>query len=223
MPATRPEDQARAVAAPAAEVTLPATPELDHLVEIKPIEIPPADLEIGPIQREPPSTKKYGRANPDFAAMAGWRPGFGSPYHKAHIVRTLRDTSALCPDCRFDLINQRRPDCPKCGTPIDPAALLIQNAPPRPLLTRSLIAGVALSWLAMVAGGFAWAGALKALGLTALFALQLASGWALLTILTDTNWYKGVSTPNRRRLLVGAIAAAVVAGAAAAHAITRLV
>lgn len=169
-----------------------------------------------------PSAKKYGRANPDFAAMAGWRPGFGSPYHKAHIVRALKDTSALCPNCRFDLINQRRPDCPECGEPIDPDTIIIQNAPPRPLMVRSFIAAVAMSWIAMVAGGFAWEGAIKAVALTSLFALQLACGWVLLTLYTDTHWYRGVSTPNRKLLLAGAVTAAAVAACAKIAAVAGL-
>ncbi|MEO1534088.1 MAG: hypothetical protein AAFS11_00815 [Planctomycetota bacterium] len=202
MPATYQADQARSLK------TKPATDAPDREIEAKPTQ---------------KSDKKYGKANPDFAAMAGWRAGFGSPYHKAHIVRTLRDTSALCPNCRFDLINQRRPDCPECGTPIDPDAVLIQNAPPPPLMVRSFIAAVALSWVAMVAGGFVWAGALKAVGLTALFALQLACGWLLLTLYTDTRWYRGVSTPNRKLLLAGSVAAAVISGGAAAFALTTAI
>lgn len=167
-------------------------------------------------------SKRYGRANPDFAAMAGWRPGFGSPYHKTHVVRTLKDTSALCPGCRFDLINQRRPDCPKCGLEIDPDAVIIQNDPPRPLLTRSLIATAALSWVAMIAGGFAWAGATKAIALTGLFALQLAAGWLLMTLLTDLNWYRGVSTKRRKLLLIGSITAASAAGVTAIVAVAGI-
>ena len=173
-------------------------------------------------QIEAKPTKLYGRANPDFAAMAGWRAGFGSPYHKTHIVRTLKNTSALCPGCRFDLINQRRPDCPKCGLAIDLDAVIIQTDPPGKPLTGSLVAAVACSWIAMIAGGFAWAGATKAIALTGLFALQLAAGWLLLTLATDLNWYRGVSTRNRRVLLAGAISAAGIAGATAVAAIADL-
>ncbi|MEO1716266.1 MAG: hypothetical protein AAFR76_04055 [Planctomycetota bacterium] len=165
--------------------------------------------------------KKYGKANPDFAAMAGWRAGFGSPYHKSHIVRTLRNTSALCPNCKFDLINQRRPDCPQCHTPIDPDAVLIQSAPPGRLLLAMLVSAVVFSWLGMIAGGFAWSSTVKAVTLTGLFTLQLAGGWLLLTIYTDTKWYCGVSAPNRKLLLAGAILGALAAAGVAVFAIVE--
>ncbi|MEM7621998.1 MAG: hypothetical protein AAF235_02205 [Planctomycetota bacterium] len=155
--------------------------------------------------------------------MAGWRAGFGSPYHKAHIVRALRNTSALCPICRFDLINQRRPDCPECNTPIDPNTIIVQSAPPSRLLLSTLIAAVLLSWLGMVAGGFAWTNAVKAIALTGLFAVQLACGWVLLTAYTDAAWYRGVSSGNRRLLLAGSITAALIAGGASAFAVAGLV
>lgn len=197
MPTTRQADPARAVE------TKPDTDAPGREIEAKPL-------------------RKYGKANPDFAAMAGWRAGFETPYHKAHVVRALKNTSALCPACGFDLINQRRPDCPECGTAIDPDALIVQSDPPGPILTRTLIAAVVLSWAAMITGGFAWAGAFKAIGITALFALQLACGWLLLTLYTDINWYKGVATEDRKLLLAGAITAAAIAAGATTYAIIGL-
>ncbi|MEO1583415.1 MAG: hypothetical protein AAFR96_02450 [Planctomycetota bacterium] len=201
MPTTRQTHQARPVTNGRAHTTDTPT---DRIIEAKP-------------------SKKFGKTNPDFAAMAGWRTGFDSPIHKARIVKALKGTSALCPGCGFDLIDQRRPDCPKCDLPIDIAALVVQDEPPSKLLTRSISAAVVLCWIAMGLGGFAWSGPLQAVGLTALFAVQLAGIWLLLSMYTDTSWYRSVSAPRRKTLLVGSISAVAVAGSIVASTAIALV
>lgn len=87
--------------------------------------------------------------------MAGWRAGFDSPEHKRAITSALEQRHALCPGCRFDLINQRRPDCPECGRAIVPGALLPYVAPtprwkPTAVIAAAAAGAAALATLGML-------------------------------------------------------------------------
>lgn len=133
-----------------------------------------------------------------FAQAAGWRPAFDDPQHEQQILLTLAARHALCPRCGFDLIDQKRPDCPECAWLIDPARLRFPDAPPRPGYAPMLAAALASLWLGLLFVALAQNTLGLALALPALFAAQLGATWKLLGHAFDPGAFAKLPADKRR-------------------------
>jgi len=143
---------------------------------------PPAPRGGGARAGAPVPRPDPGRASgvDGFAQAAGWRPAFDDPQHEQQILLTLAARHALCPRCGFDLIDQKRPDCPECAWLIDPARLRFPDAPPRPGYAPLLASAIASLWLGLLFVTLSQNTLALALALPALFAAQLGAAWKLL-------------------------------------------
>lgn len=146
------------------------------------------------------------RSHPGDPARAGstqtqtrLRPGFSTPQHERSILLALASTHAICPRCEFDLIDQKRPDCPECAWAIVPSKLIYPDAPPKPGYTRLLAGSVGLHWLAIFLAALAAPSAPApacALLLT-FFTLQAWALWRAVNVLSTPSVWTDLDATHR--------------------------